>query len=200
LKRFSNDEVILMKATAPKTEPNRKDKLCAMLIALRDETYERVRELRKEQGEDAELEPGDEMDQARATGEVETHASLIARAEEGLRYIDEALGRAEKGYYGICAGCSQEIPIERLRALPFAIYCVDCQQKRRAVAHGWTDGGTIQPYDQQWTLPEAMEEQPEPTSAAREVVAITGGEVFAEGGTAPKTKKSDVVRRLSRRR
>ena len=184
-----------MKARALKTEPNRDDKLRAMLISLRDETYGRVRELRKEQGEDAELEPGDEMDQARATGDVETHASLIARAEEGLRYIDEALGRAEKGYYGICAGCSEEIPIERLRALPFAIYCVDCQQRRRAVAHGWTDGGTIQPYDQRWTLPEEMEQPAEPTSAAPAVMALTEGEIFAAGGSTPNARKSDAAAR-----
>jgi len=165
----------------------RNGKLRAMLIALRDETYERIRELRKEQSDDAEIEPGDELDQARVTGEVETHASLIARAEERLRYIDEALGRAAKGRYGICAGCSQPIPIDRLRALPFSIYCVECQRKRGSTVHGWTDGGTIQPYDQQWDLPEGMEEKPEPTSAANEVMAITSGEVFAEGGVGAST-------------
>lgn len=166
----------------------REGKLRAMLITLRDQTHERIRELRHEQADDADLEPGDELDQARATGEVETHASLIARAEERLRYIDEALGRAEKGRYGICAGCSQQIPLERLRAMPFAVYCVECQRKRRANLHGWTDGGTIQPYDQQWELPEEMEEHPEPTSAAQEVVAVTSGEVFAEGGPAPSSR------------
>ena len=81
----------------------RREVLHAMLVALRDETYERVRELRHEQQDDRELAPGDEMDRARATVNVETHASLIARAEERLRYIDEALGRVDTDRYGICA-------------------------------------------------------------------------------------------------
>jgi len=188
-----------MKTIDTKIFTSRNGELHSMLIGLRDETYERVRELRKEQGDEAELEPGDEMDQARATGDVETHAGLIARAEERLRYIDEALGRADKGRYGICAGCSDEIPIARLRSLPFAIYCVECQQKRGVSAHGWTDGGTIQPYDQQWQLPEEMEERPEPTSAAQEVVAITSGEVFAETSTAQKRKPTGSRPRRGRR-
>src|SRR5208282_3710783 len=99
----------------------RREVLHAMLVALRDETYERVRELRHEQQDDTELAPGDEMDRARATVDVETHASLISRAEERLRYIDEALGRVDTDRYGICTGCREPIGVERLVALPFAV-------------------------------------------------------------------------------
>jgi RNA polymerase-binding transcription factor DksA len=167
--------------TALISETNRRGVLLAMLTALRDETYERVHGLRREQVDDNELAPGDEMDRARASIDLETHASLIARAEERLRYIDEAAGRAEKGRYGICAGCSEPIPLARLRALPFAVYCVACQQKRRSSdVHGWSDGTTIQPYDQQWTLPAEMEDAEELSSAADAVQAITAGSAFAE--------------------
>ena len=159
----------------------RREVLHAMLVALRDETYERVRELRHEQQDDTELAPGDEMDRARATVDVETHASLIARAEERLRYIDEALGRVDTDRYGICAGCREPIGVERLVALPFAVFCIECQQKRSRVGHGWSDGTMIQPYDKQWTLPEEMEEQPEYTAASEEVLEVTYGSPFAEG-------------------
>ena len=71
------------------------------------------------------------MDVARLSTDVETKANLIERAEERLRYIDQALGRLERGNYGTCAECGESIPIERLMAVPFAIYCVDCQQKRQ---------------------------------------------------------------------
>ena len=173
----------------------RRSVLLAMLTALRDETYERVHELRREQGDDNELAPGDEMDRARASIDVETHASLIARAEERLRYIDEAMTRAEKGRYGICAGCSEPILLERLRALPFAVYCVACQQKRRSSdVHGWSDGTTIQPYDQQWTLPEEMENPEELTSVAEEVVAMTAGSAFAEPLPEPATSRAKLRR------
>jgi len=161
--------------------PKRRDTLHTMLVALRDETYERVRELRHEQEDDTEMVPGDEMDRARATVDVETHASLIARAEERLRYIDEALGRVDAGRYGICSACREPIGVERLAALPFAVYCVDCQQSRSRSEHGWSDGTLIQPYDQQWTPPEGMEEEPEYTAASEEVLSVSQGSPFAEG-------------------
>ncbi len=152
-----------------------------MLVTLRDETYERVRELRHEQSEDTEAAPGDEMDRAHAATDVETHASLIARAEERLRYIDEALGRVDAGRYGICAACREQIGVERLQALPFAVYCVDCQKTRGDGGRGWSDGTMIQPYDTQWTLPQEMVEQPEYTAASEEVLSVSYGSPFAEG-------------------
>ena len=46
-----------------------------------------------------------------------------------LRLIDEALDRIHAGDYGICAGCECPIPPKRLAALPWARYCVACQQE-----------------------------------------------------------------------
>jgi len=45
-----------------------------------------------------------------------------------LRLIEEALDRIEAGDYGICLSCEEPIPAKRLTALPWAKYCVDCQQ------------------------------------------------------------------------
>ncbi len=182
-----------MTTRTEKDQADRRDHLHTMLVALRDETYERVHELRHEQADDADQAPGDEMDRARGTADVETHASLIARAEERLRYIDEALARVDAGRYGICAGCREPIPLERLRAVPFAVYCVECQQKPNRAGRGWNDGGTIQPYDQQWTLPEEMKEAPEYNSASEEVLSVTTGSPFAEG------KASESARPLPKR-
>jgi DnaK suppressor protein len=170
-----------MTTAAKSTDAKRREVLHTMLVALRDETYERVRELRHEQGEDTEVAPTDEMDRARASVDVETHASLIARAEERLRYIDEALGRVDTGHYGICAGCGEPIPVQRLLALPLAVYCIDCQQSRSQAGHGWSDGTMIQPYDQQWTLPREMQEQPEYTATSEEVLSVSFGSPFAPG-------------------
>lgn len=41
--------------------------------------------------------------------------------------IESALSKINGGTYGICAMCSQEIPVRRLQALPFATHCVQCQ-------------------------------------------------------------------------
>jgi DnaK suppressor protein len=44
-----------------------------------------------------------------------------------LQLIDAALGRIENGHYGICMGCGKKIPDERLRAIPYAILCIECK-------------------------------------------------------------------------
>lgn len=46
-----------------------------------------------------------------------------------LRQIQEALDRLELGEYGICLSCEAAIPAKRLRALPWAKYCVPCQER-----------------------------------------------------------------------
>jgi len=47
--------------------------------------------------------------------------------EKRLRDVINALEKIEKGTYGICANCNQEIEIERLRANPSARRCVKCK-------------------------------------------------------------------------
>ena len=116
--------------TEPKMSEERRQKMLReMLTRLRDETYERVSEFRRDQ-RDSVAQQGDEMDVARSSTDTETKANLIERAEERLRNIDQALARLERGNYGTCAECGESIPVERLMAVPFAIFCVDCQQKR----------------------------------------------------------------------
>jgi DnaK suppressor protein len=44
-----------------------------------------------------------------------------------LRLVDEALSRLDAGDFGICQSCSDPIAAKRLRALPWARYCIDCQ-------------------------------------------------------------------------
>jgi len=146
-------------ATSPDTD--RREMLREMLLRLRDETFEKVKEFRRDQEQEAEPSPADEMDLARSSADVEMHASLIARQEETLRFVDEALSRLDTGKYGTCLGCKGPIPFERLIALPFAAYCVDCQLKRNRARRDWGVGTTISPYDHQWTVPEEMEEPTE---------------------------------------
>lgn len=46
-----------------------------------------------------------------------------------LRLVDEALDRVHSGDYGICLACEERIPPKRLHALPWARYCVTCQEE-----------------------------------------------------------------------
>jgi len=52
---------------------------------------------------------------------------------ETLLKIDEALRKIDEGTYGKCEDCGEDISMERLKVLPFAIYCVDCQEKREQI-------------------------------------------------------------------
>lgn len=139
-------------------EAKRREELRQMLSRLRDETYMKIRELRRDQEHEAEPPPADDIDAARATADVEMHASLIERAEEALKSIDEALERVEHERYGMCTDCGQEISVERLTAVPFALRCESCQEKQNHVTGRRGEGEMIAPYNRQWTLPEEMHE------------------------------------------
>jgi len=119
-----------MQTSAQIADNKRRNDLQAILRRLRDETYEGIARYRQDQSQEKESSPGDEMDVARASAAVDTHANLIDRAESRLRLIDEALARVDNGTYGICADCGDEIGLERLKVLPFAVRCVDCESRR----------------------------------------------------------------------
>lgn len=57
----------------------------------------------------------------------------LATHREMLLKIDEALRKMRDGTYGVCEECSEEINANRLKVLPFAIYCRDCQEKREEI-------------------------------------------------------------------
>lgn len=56
--------------------------------------------------------------------------ALIQMKAETLNKIDEALARHAEGTYGYCFECGEEIAEQRLRALPFAVRCIDCEEAR----------------------------------------------------------------------
>ncbi|MBI4476009.1 MAG: TraR/DksA family transcriptional regulator [Acidobacteria bacterium] len=56
--------------------------------------------------------------------------ALIQMKAETLNKINEALTRLEEGTYGNCFECGAEISERRLRALPFAVRCKDCEEAR----------------------------------------------------------------------
>ena len=43
--------------------------------------------------------------------------------------VEEARRRLTEGEYGRCAECDEPIPLARLRALPFALRCLPCQER-----------------------------------------------------------------------
>jgi DnaK suppressor protein len=59
----------------------------------------------------------------------ELAAINVDRLARDLKLVDRALADMEAGRYGICAECEEPISPRRLRALPFATRCVECQAR-----------------------------------------------------------------------
>jgi DnaK suppressor protein len=68
-------------------------------------------------------------DSAHATAERSEVLSMIDELESSRAAIDGALARIENGTYGKCERCGQDIPFERLEAIPTASLCVNCKQR-----------------------------------------------------------------------
>lgn len=55
--------------------------------------------------------------------------AMVKQQEQLLAQIDAAIRRHKAGTYGRCVGCGKEVPVSRLRALPFAQRCAPCQDE-----------------------------------------------------------------------
>ena len=59
----------------------------------------------------------------------EFNLGLASKDRKVLTLIDNALKRIEEGTYGICLGTGKPITIERLKAIPYAEYCLEYQEE-----------------------------------------------------------------------
>ncbi len=72
----------------------------------------------------------DAVESSEADIQDEIEFALIQMKSETLNKINDALVRLEQGDYGNCFECGEEIAEKRLRALPFAVRCKDCEEAR----------------------------------------------------------------------
>jgi DnaK suppressor protein len=89
-----------------------KDKICG----VRAEGHERV--------------GMDDAERSEVDVQEDIELLLIQMKSDTLDKVDAALRRLEAGTYGDCFECDQEISEARLRALPFAVRCKDCEEAR----------------------------------------------------------------------
>jgi DnaK suppressor protein len=75
---------------------------------------------------------GDLADQASGNNEVHIQLKLKQTDAKILQAIEEALGRLEKGTYGVCRDCGEEIAEPRLKAIPWTRVCISCKEKQNA--------------------------------------------------------------------
>ena len=75
---------------------------------------------------------GDFVDQASDDNEVHVNLRLLQIDAKLLRAIEAAIERIEKGTYGICTNCEEEIGLARLKAVPWTSVCIACKGKKTA--------------------------------------------------------------------
>ena len=57
-------------------------------------------------------------------------ASTLELRTQMLKEIDRSLKTMATGTYGVCEDCGEEISPNRLKAIPWARYCLTCQEQR----------------------------------------------------------------------
>jgi RNA polymerase-binding transcription factor len=70
----------------------------------------------------------DIVDRANNSYNREFLFSLSNNERQMLMLVDEALARMDDGAYGNCTNCGQQISRLRLEAVPWARFCIDCQE------------------------------------------------------------------------
>ena len=122
-------------ATTTKTKgaaKNRYNELKKMLEDRRrellNEVQGRMRDVRMEGNKDRDVLDQGESSEVDIQEDIEF--ALIQMKSETLNKIDAALRRLEDHTYGDCFECGDQISEARLRALPFAVRCKDCEEAR----------------------------------------------------------------------
>jgi DnaK suppressor protein len=120
------------KSTKTANKSSRYTELKAMLEnrrqELTSEVHGKMRDVRAEGGKERDVLDQGESSEIDIQEDIEL--ALIQMKSETLNKINEALRRLDEGSYGNCFECGDEISGARLRALPFAVRCKDCEEAR----------------------------------------------------------------------
>ncbi|MEO9595512.1 TraR/DksA family transcriptional regulator [Rhodopirellula bahusiensis] len=84
---------------------------------------------------------GDALDAAADTVQDELNSQLVEVESRELLAIEEAIARFEEGRFGDCEDCGKPIPLNRLKAIPYAVDCINC----RRAAERETSTGVVAP-------------------------------------------------------
>ena len=98
---------------------------------IQSEVQSRMKDVRADTGQAGVV---DDVETSESDIQDEIEFALIQMKAETLHRINEALERLEEGTYGRCFECGEEIEPRRLRALPFAVRCKDCEEAREVAA------------------------------------------------------------------
>ena len=122
----------IAKSTKTATKSSRYRELKKMLEdrrrELMTEVQGRIRDVRSDSGRERDVLDQGESSEVDIQEDIEF--ALIQMKSETLNKVNEALRRLDEATYGNCFECGDEIANPRLRALPFAVRCKDCEEAR----------------------------------------------------------------------
>ena len=111
----------------------RTERLRHILLARRQEVQQQIDELlaqhRADQTRLREESVADNEDLSTQNSNSHQQLSILEVRNQVRLQLDTALQRLEEGTYGLCEDCQRPITEERLKALPFARRCIDCQRQ-----------------------------------------------------------------------
>lgn len=110
-----------------KSKPMSKSDLESIRKQLLEQRAEVIEAMRRNKAEEIGPDTGDEADQAAASMDRDLRFELSDTERNTLDQIEGSLRKMEKGNYGQCEQCREPIETLRLKALPFARYCIACQ-------------------------------------------------------------------------
>jgi len=104
------------------------EKYKTLLLGKREEIVGKSR-----RREDIWIVPSNEqIEKVQLAGEREFAVRALEHQSKSLMQINRALERIEDGEFGICLECEEPISPKRLAAVPWAAYCLHCQELRDA--------------------------------------------------------------------
>lgn len=106
----------------------RGSQLLALLTDRREKLVAQIRRAMAERQEESQIRDAPGSHGWGAAPEGTLSLAMVQQLEQLLSQIDAAILRHKAGTYGRCLGCGEEIPLPRLRALPFAERCARCQE------------------------------------------------------------------------
>lgn len=109
----------------PTVTKSRKDPYRMLLVKKRNELLAEVK--RQPEALTTNIQSPDAVEFAIKSAEQDMSARTADLRSQVLKEIDRALERVAGGRYGVCEGCSGDIAPARLKAIPWARYCVRCQ-------------------------------------------------------------------------
>ena len=122
------------RTTRKKLSQARHRELKKMLEARRleiiGEVQHKMRDVRLEHAASPTPDVRDEAEASEMDIQGDIEFAVLQMKTETLHKITEAIGRLDEGAFGYCYECGKEIATERLRALPFAVRCTECEVER----------------------------------------------------------------------